>query len=698
MSFLRLENSDKRLHVAFLFGKSRVAPLKQTTIPRMELTAAVLAVRVDRMLQKELQLQLQRSTFWTDSTTVLKYISNETKRFHTFVANRTAVIREASDVEQWRYIGSKENPADEASRGMKVDDFLVNKRWIHGPEFLSKPEEEWPKSDLDCSVISSDDPEVKRDLTVNVITKDTEDHTNYLINYFSTWMKLKTTVAWFLRLKQLLKQLTQKRKEVYTAISKTENDSEKQRTALKKTMQDFKTTISRTGLCPEDYAKAEQAIIHFVQGQRFRDEIVSLKASSNVKKDSQLYKLDPVWEDGVLRVGGRLSRAALPEETKHPVILSKDLHVSTLILYHIHQQLGHAGRNHMLCHLRKKYWITGANTAARKVISKCVTCRRHRGKMIEQKMANLPKERVLPDEAPFTNVGVDYFGPINVKRGRTILKRYGVIFTCLTCRAVHLEVSYTLDTDSCLNAIRRFICRRGQVSTIRSDNGTNFVGANREMKEALVDLNHNKIQRALVQDGVTWNFNPPAASHHGGVWERLIRSVRRVLTSVLCQQTLDDEGLQTVLCEVEAILNSRPITKTSDEKDDLEALTPNHILLLKGKPILPPGLFEQQDLYIRRRWRQVQYIADLFWKRWISEYLTVMQERQKWSKERRNLTPGDIVIIADATAPRSSWMMGKVLETKPDTKGLVRIVRLQTKHSVLERPVTKVCLLLEATD
>ncbi len=342
-------------------------------------------------------------------------------------------------------------------------------------------------------------------------------------------MKLKTSVAWFLRLKQLLKLLRNKRKEICI----NENDPEKQRTTVENRINNFKTTIGKQCLCPEDYAKAEQAIIQFVQCQRFKDEIVLLKAGNNVKKDSQLYKLDPVWENGVLRVGGHLNRAAMPEETKHPVILSNDLHVSTLILYHIHQQLRHGGRKCMLCCLRKKYWITNANSAAREVIPKCVTCRRHSGKMTEQKMANLLKERALPDEALFINVGVDYFGPISVKRGRNILKRYGIIFTCFTSRAVHLEMAYTLDTDSCINAIRRFICRRGRVSSIRSDNGTNFVGANREMKEYLAALNHNKIQGALIRDGVTWHFNPPVASHHGGVREHLICSVRSVLSSVL---------------------------------------------------------------------------------------------------------------------------------------------------------------------
>lgn len=203
----------------------------------------------------------------------------------------------------------------------------------------------------------------------------------------------------------------------------------------------------------------------------------------------------------------------------------------------------------------------------------------------------------------------------------------------------------------------------------------------------------------MIQDGIKWSFNTPAASHQGGIWERLIRS-KGILSSVVGQQVLDDEGLQTLFCEVKAILNDTPMTKVSDDPNDLEALTPNHIFLLKGKPIFPPGLFEWSDLYTRCTpgSKQLQYIAELFWKRWTSEYLLIiMQERQKWTKPRRSFSTGDIVMIADATAPRGSWMMGWVLSTKSDSKGLVHSVCLQTKTSVLERPVTKICPLLEAT-
>lgn len=185
----------------------------------------------------------------------------------------------------------------------------------------------------------------------------------------------------------------------------------------------------------------------------------------------------------------------------------------------------------------------------------------------------------------------------------------------MASRAVHLEVANLLETDACINAIRCFISRRCQVVHIRSDNGTNFVGAERELREALTALNRQWTQGALIPSGVEWSFNSPAGSHHGGVWESMIGMVKRILNSVLHQQTLDDDGLQTVMCEVEAILNDRPITKLSDDPNDLEPLTPNHLLLLKGKPALPSGFFEPSDMYVKRCWRQVQYISDLFWKR-----------------------------------------------------------------------------------
>lgn len=693
VSYMRLHSETHTVHVAFMLGKARVAPLKQMTIPRMELVAATLAVRVDVMLRRELEIELNSSTFWTDSQSVLKYIGNEHTRFRTFVANRIAVIRENTDVSQWRFIGTKINPADVASRGVKATTFVKCSEWLNGPDFLWTSESEWPQNPLQSLSLAEDDLEVKRTTVCTVAIQTCHSPTWRLLQHYSSWTKLKRAVVLYLKLKDYLIFKKNRKKQLqHVVIPQTRSQS--------KTLDDEKKTLVGRCISMGDLQRAEKAIVVFCQQQMYPEEMAKLKvpaaAKTGLSRKSTIYRLDPVLEDGVLRVGGRLKRAAMPEEAKRPMILPKNLFVSTLILRNIHEQLGHAGRNHMLSQLRKRYWIVNANSAARKVLSQCVTCRRVRGKKGEQKMADLPKERLQADLPPFSNVGVDYFGPFETKRGRSLSKRYGVIFTCMSSRAVHLEMAHALDTDSCINALRRFISRRGQVTHIRSDNGTNLVGAKKELQNAIVSWNSEKIHNTMLQKGIQWSFNPPAASHHGGVWERLIRMVRQVILSTIKEQTLDDECLQTLFCEIEAILNSRPITTVSDDKSDLEALTPNHILLLKCHPTLPPGLFEQSDMYTRRRWKQVQYLANLFWRRWTKEYLPLLQERQKWTRVRRDFTVGDIVMVVDSTAPRGSWVLGRIEGVLPDSKGLVRTVQIRTKTGVYERPVTKLCLLLES--
>ncbi|VDI11855.1 Hypothetical predicted protein [Mytilus galloprovincialis] len=311
-------------------------------------------------------------------------------------------------------------------------------------------------------------------------------------------------------------------------------------------------------------------------------------------------------------------------------------------------------------------------------------------------MANLPKERLQADDPPFTRIGIDFFGPFEVKQGRSVVKRYGVIFTCLTIRAIHLELAYSLDTDSCINAIRRFISRRGVPVFIRTDNGTNFVGSERELGEEIKRWNFNQIQEFMIQKRIQWEFNPPSASHFGGVWERLIRSVRKVFYSVMHEQNirLTDEGLMTLFCEVESILNGRPITEASDSITDLNVLTPNHLILQRPGESFPPGVFSKTDSYVRRRWRQIQYLADLFWTRWRKEYLPLLQRRTKWTKPTRNMQVGDIVLISD-NAPRNSWNMARVIELIKDKDNVVRIVKVKTANSVLMRPIAKLCLLVE---
>lgn len=659
--YTRLSDDGGHATSNLLLGKSRVAPLKKISIPRMELTAASIAVKFVNIILEEMNYHFDSVVFWTDSQCVLSYISNRTSRFKTFVANRLTTIHEGSIPEQWRYVSSKSNPADIASRGIRPNQHEID-LWLHGPSFLTQSESAWPDFKATSTELHSDDPEVKITATVQVDDAIIDS----LLSRFSTWSKLKTTVAWLLRGKHNLRQ-------------RLKSDA-----------------VGMSGdLTAEELDAAELAIVQYTQRKHFPEDLS--------KANAGVLKLDPFKDKtGMIRVGGRLSRADVPLAAKHPILLPKDSVVSRLLLEYIHKSTGHLGSNTVLTRLRRKYWMPRGSVLIRSVISKCLFCRRYRARLCTQKMADLPDSRLKGEEPPFHYTGIDFFGPFLVTRGRSRSqeKRYGVLFTCFAIRAIHLEVAHSLDTNSCINAIRRFLARRGPVKRFRSDNGTNLVGARRELKEEIDNWNQSKIKSFLAQEGIQWDFNPPTGSHHGGVWERLIRIVRKVLCGLMNELNvrLTDEALQTLFCEVESIVNSRPITKLSTDVTDPEPLTPANLLLLHKTDlgVSPPGVFSNDDNYARRRWRHIQHLANLFWKRWSKEYLTSLQQRAKWLKEERNVKIGDIVLVVDSSVPRNNWPLGRVVDVVTDKHGLVRVVKVKTKSCVLQRPITKLCTLLEA--
>ena len=689
VTYLRVVNEAGNVHCAFLMGKSRQTPQKSVTIPRLELSAAVVATRLNKMMQHELDVALEEEFFWTDSTCVLSYITNKEKRFQTFVANRITTIHEGSRPDQWNYVDTDSNPADDASRGLSAEDIIHQSRWINGPPFLWEAEDRWPKRPEISVEIKEDDPEVKRERkTFSVASTVEADFLNRVVQSCSSWYKLKKLMAWILRYRSNLLRECRRRKEGTAKVLVSEIPSP---------------------ISVEEMHSAEIEVLKYVQRQCFREELVCLQGkeskvelkksvrarrTGSVKKSSSIAKLDPELRDDLLCVGGRLRHAPIEQEQRHPVILPKKHHVVDLIVRHYHLLSGHSGQEYVLSLIRKSYWIIKGRVAVRRVVNRCFSCRRRQAPFKTQKMADLPADRVTPNKPPFSFVGVDCFGPFWVKRARSQVKRYGVLYTCLATRAIHLEVAQSMDTDSFLNSMRRFIARRGVPEVMRSDNGSNFVGGCKELREAISGWNKSQIHEFLLQRNVKWLFNPPSGSHFGGVWERCIRTVRKILVALMKEQPLDDEGLTTLMCEVESIVNGRPITKSSDDPSDSEALTPSHLLLLRSGPRLPPGVFRKEDGYSRRRWRQVQYLADVFWRRWIREYLPQLQERQKWTYPSRNFAVDDIVLVVDDRVPRSSWPLGRIISVrKNSTDEHVRSVTVKTRTSQYDRPVDKIVLL-----
>ena len=347
-------------------------------------------------------------------------------------------------------------------------------------------------------------------------------------------------------------------------------------------------------------------------------------------------------------------------------------------------------------------------------IHKCVTCRKLRGQQQDQKMSDLPSDRVEPCP-PFSYVGVDFFGPWLVKEGRKEVKQYGALFTCLVSRAIHIEIATALSTDSFMNVLRRFLSIHGLIRLLRSDCGTNFVGAISEQKQALSEIDQDHIKNFLLSKGcdfIEYKLNVPSASHMGGAWERQIRTVRSVLSSLLVQSSglLDDDSLRTFMYEAAAIVKSRPLT--TDNLNDplsLSPLTPNQLLTMKTNVLLPPpGRFENSDLYSRKHWRHVHHILNELWSRWKKEYLNTLQTSKKWVHARRNLEVGDVVIVRDEGLPRSQWQLGRIDETYPSRDGYVLSVKVAIANAnldksgkpfaqmtFLKRPIHKLVLLVE---
>ena len=675
--YMRSVSVTGEIHYSFIVARSRVAPIKPVTIPRMELVAAVVGVELTTFLKRELDLKLNDTIFWTDSTSVLQYIKSSSKRFKTFVANRIAAIQAGSSPSQWRHVGTAHNPADMASRGISPSRLAFCTSWLKGPDFLWKDEDAWPIAPIGLISTPPVDPELLKVHQVNCtntfdITSDKV--TLYkLLTHYSSWSRLRRAVAYLLRLKQFL-------------LTKSKNGI-------------TKNMFSSQYLSVEEFRASTLAIVKLVQIKYFHKELNSLKnndrflVSGTKNIHSHLRKLCPIQVNGILRVGGRLQNSSLSDSAKHPIILPSNHHVTKLIILDIHEKEGHVGPLHTLSVVRQHYWVVKGHVTVRKVIRECRFCRHMNAQPGKQLMAPLPSARVTPGKPPFAFTGVDYAGLYTTTVGRRSAKRYICLFSCMTTRAVHLECAYALDVDSFLLALQRFTARRCTPEAIYSDNGTNFTAAERELRLSINKWNQQSLPSKLAQRGIRWHFNPPVASHQGGSWERIIRSVKRTLAAISGGATMSDETFTTFLIEVERILNDRPITKIASDSRDLEALTPNALLKRHLEPSLPMGVFAKADGY-RKSSRLIGLLADRFWSRWLKEYLPLLQQRQRWLVESRNFQVGDVVLVIGEKSNRGQWPKGLIEEVHKDKDGFVRSVRLRTSQSLV-RDIRKLCLLEE---
>ncbi|XP_076380674.1 uncharacterized protein LOC143260026 [Megalopta genalis] len=655
--YIRSQNNHGETIVELLVAKSRVAPLKSKSIPRLELCGSVLLASLMTTVKKALGLQIERTVYWTDSTIVLHWLRSSPHTLKTFVANRVSEIQSTTTITDWRHVSSTDNPADLLSRGQTIKDFLQSSVWQNGPSWLQQEHSHWPTWE---SVPHTNDPERKIAICMATIpvTKDAK-----ILERYSSWTKLVRVIALCRRWRP--------------------------------------GRITKGSLTVSELSQSRVTILRMLQEMYFKTEILALRRQSDPYLHGKLAKLNPLLDqDGLLRVGGRLKNSTLTYSQKHPILLPKS-HITTCIIMNEHKNLLHAGAQTTLYSLRRTYWPIDGRSLVWRTIHGCVRCRRASPPSVEYIMGNLPIARVT-ESRPFTNVGIDYCGPFFIKekqhRNRGRVKVYVAVFVCLAIKAIHLELVSDLTSEAFIAALRRFIARRGFCVNLYSDNGTNFKGANnelRELRELLRSDDHlKKINTFLIERAINWHFIPPQAPHFGGLWEAAVKSFKYHLKRVVGSELLTFEGLNTLIIDVEAILNSRPLTPLSSDPSDLLALTPGHFLIGDALTSLRDRDLQGTTANRLSAWQRVQQLKQHFWKRWHREYLNELANRNKWTRGQHPIIEGAIVLLREDNVPSMQWPLGRIIKTHPGSDGIVRVVTVRTASNVFDRSVKKLVPLL----
>ena len=553
--------------VRFVASKTRVAPLKTQTIPRLELLGAVILARLVSTVVKSLPCDIS-VTYWVDSTTVLYWIKNE-RPWKQYVNHRVNEMRQLTNKNDWRFCPGQENPADLATRGLSGEELLNNSLWWEGPEFLACSKDQWPK----CPASASGEESAVVELVKNpaqechsLLTKEQEMTSEMDITQiidccaFSSITRLLRVTAYVLRFTRIL------RKKV--------NGTHRQE-------------VLGNELSASEIDESEALWIRTVQNLSFESEMKYLHGNQRSSPPELISQFGLFLDKkAIIRCKGRINESSLPEMTKNPVLLPSKHCFSNLVIRDTHERIKHSGLRDTLSTIRERFWILKGREAVKRCIRQCVVCRKVEGKTywIPACIPDLPSYRVSEDP-PFSHTGLDFAGPLYIKpthekqdqtANSEATKAYILLMTCASTRAIHLELTRGLSVPAFLLAFRRFVSRRGLPATLISDNAKTFKSASNELKKV---VRSEEVLRYLATNRVTWKFIADRAPWWGGFWERMVKTVKQSLKKSIGRATLSYDELNTILTEVESIINARPLTYVYDDTESISyPLTPSHLI------------------------------------------------------------------------------------------------------------------------
>ena len=663
--YVRATYSNHHPTARLVTAKSRVAPIKQRTIPELELCAAVLLAQMLETTAAILEIPDEQVFGWVDNTIVLCWLRKTSSRYDTFVGNRIATATRHYPPSIWKHVPTLHNPADCASRGTTAQELKEHRLWWNGPDWLTTDPLQVPTQPSAIEVDKHSDHRAKASACLHL----TAASTVWLADRWSSYHTLNKIAAWILRAATNFKLL--------------------------------RTTIPLNRdryLTMEELKSADQFLLRKAQKRSYNAEITVLTSNptETVANTSKLLSLNPFLDDkGLMRVGGRLENSSLTYYQKHPVILSPTDPLTILILSSRHKKLKHNGPTALVAAVNEELYIKGVKHLARTICQRCIVCRKVAAKTHQQLMGQLPADRLTQAPA-FAVTGVDYAGPFNIKtshiRKASTVKGFLAVFVCFTTKAVHLEVVTTQTTEAFLAALKRFVSRRGLPTDIYSDNGGNFRGAANDLGNLYQLLKTDEWQDSLraffLENHISWHFIPERAPHFGGLWEAAVKSAKYHLKRVVGEQNLTYEEFSTITAQVEACLNSRPLlTMDSHSPDGIQTPTPGHALI--GRPLVAyPETYIPPTAITHNRWTLQQGIVQSFWKAWSSEYFRQMQATHKWKQKKKNLSVGDVVMMKDGSDFKTHWGMARITKVFPGEDGLVRAVEVAVKKAVIPSKVS----------
>lgn len=666
--YIRSFDKDQNVMVKLVCSKTRVAPIKIISLPRLELCAALLLSRLVKTILNSIDISFDHVYLWSDSTITLAWINTPPYKLKTFVANRVNEIQENTVNYIWNHVESEHNAADIITRGVMPSELFDLTTWWDGPTFLNSSIVNFKSRNREFSIDNTQDPiyEIKSEhVTLTTVVESSEDFN--LVERFSSYTRLLHVTAYCFRF-------------IHNGLHR------------------LRKTKRYTGnLYLSETNKALVTVVKLVQRKEFNKEIISLESKGHIPPKSSLLCLNPFIDDkGILRVGGRLSNSDFGFDAKHQILLPSNGHFTTIVAKYYHLKFMHAGPNLLVSLMRQRFWPISAKNLAKKTVRLCIPCTKVKPQIISQIMGDLPSQRITPSR-PFHTTGVDLCGPFLIKnkkqRNSSTYKVYVAVFICFVTKGIHLEILSDLTTDCFIACMKRFIFRRGKPYSIWSDNATNFVGARNELikwYQMFQDENQFKeINQFCRSEEIEWHFIPPRAPNFGGLWESAVKSLKFHLKRVASNVCLTYEELLTLVVQIEGILNSRPISSISTDPNDPSPLKPAHFLV--GGPLTAPpepSLLELPENTLSR-WQKVSQMTQHFWKRFSVEYLHGLQVREKWKSTKPDLKINDIVLVADEKLPSTQWMLGIVIELFEGKDKHSRVALIKTKAGNFKRSISK---------